>query len=189
MKNTKTICNECIHNRVCGDKQRYEAYYAELVELNKKYDIDEKALMCPEYNSKADIEAGLALLADKEVKHIQAEKDEIQNVKDLDAFLKFLTFLESEENSYEDDCSDYCDSCDCCNCGINADDEDDEEEIDEEVEEFLDELAEMIGEFIENDSPLDAIFFPNTTREQRIQIRAKIVDETLEKLAQYFDKL
>jgi hypothetical protein len=45
-------CKNCIHQRVCGHKEKYEQYIEEFNELNKKWDIFQTNPNCPEYTDK-----------------------------------------------------------------------------------------------------------------------------------------
>jgi hypothetical protein len=46
-------CENCIHNRVCGHKEKYQQYIKEYNELNKKWDIFDRDPNCPEYTDKS----------------------------------------------------------------------------------------------------------------------------------------
>jgi hypothetical protein len=46
-------CKNCIHDRVCGHKEKYEQYIKEFNELNEKWDLFQKNPSCPEYLNKS----------------------------------------------------------------------------------------------------------------------------------------
>ena len=45
-------CKECIHDRVCGLKEKYDQYIKEFNELNKKWDLFKPNPNCPEFTDK-----------------------------------------------------------------------------------------------------------------------------------------
>lgn len=170
MKRNEIVCRECNHNRVCGNKERYKMYFEELQELNKKYVISDNDFICPEFQDKDEVNAGLELL-EREAETIEEDKDDFE----IDEIMKIIDKIANEEAKKQQ--------------AKDMEDLAKEEgtiKDDEEFDKFLDEMSEMIIDFIEKDTPLDDVLFPNTTKEVRQVIRAKVVEESLLEISKLF---
>lgn len=147
----KMICVECIHNTVCGNKDRYKEILLERDKIMEMMKIESPKPVCTEFVAKKE--------------DVKSDREEEAKFKEIAEFMKSLGLEQEDE-----------DSCDCCNCGNCCEEEDDTEE---NLEKMAEELMNMIEEFIEEETPLDKFMLNFLSEEQIKMLKTKIAIEGL----------